>query len=41
MITTSIQNDEYSHSHRINLTFPIDEEAMMKKISEIGSTTAT
>ena len=36
MITTTIQNDAYSHSHRINLTFPIDEEDMMEKLSEIG-----
>ncbi|MFT9494449.1 antirestriction protein ArdA [Anaerosolibacter sp.] len=36
MITATIQNGAYPHSQLINLTFPIDEEAMMEKLSEIG-----
>ena len=36
MITATIQNGTYPHSYLINLTFPIDEEAMMEKLSEIG-----
>ncbi|MFZ5966452.1 MAG: hypothetical protein ACOYVK_04675 [Bacillota bacterium] len=36
MITATIQKGAYPHSQLINLTFPIDEEAMMEKLSEIG-----
>jgi len=36
MITATIQNGAYPHSQLINLTFPIDEEAMMEKLGEIG-----
>jgi len=36
MITATIQNGAYPHSQLIDLTFPIDEEAMMEKLSEIG-----
>lgn len=36
MITATIKNGAYPHSQLINLTIPIDEEAMMEKLSEIG-----
>ncbi len=36
MITATIQNGAYPHSQLINLSFPIDEEAMMEQLSEIG-----
>lgn len=36
MIIAIIQNGEYPYSHLISLTFPMDEEAMMTKLNEIG-----
>lgn len=36
MITATIQNGAYPHNQLIDLIFPIDEEAMMEKLSEIG-----
>lgn len=36
MIIAAIQNGAYPHSQLIKLSFPIDEEAMMEKLREIG-----
>ena len=36
MITATIRNVEYPRNHTIDITFPIDEESMMEKLSEIN-----
>lgn len=36
MVTATIKNGACPHSNLINMTFSIDAESMMAKLSEIG-----